>query len=174
MRLLNASTFGFEEFTPKKVPEYAILSHTWATEEVLYQDILNGTAQAKLGWSKVKQCCRRTREDGFEYVWIDTCCIDKTNSVELSMAINSMFLWYEQAAICYAYLSDVDTTAYSLQRQLDRSKWFTRGWTLQELLAPKFIIFVGQAWEEFGTKSSLSRSLETVTKIKARHLVDFK
>jgi Heterokaryon incompatibility protein (HET) len=74
MRLLNATTFEFEEFAPKEVPDYAILSHTWAMEEVLYHDILNHTGQTKLGWSKVKSCCRRTREDGFEYVWIDTCC----------------------------------------------------------------------------------------------------
>lgn len=90
------------------------------------------------------------------------------------MAINSMFLRYEQAAVCYAYLSDVDTAAPSLHRQLEKSRWFTRGWTLQELLAPKFIVFVGQEWKEFGTRSSLSHLLESITKIGAQQLVNFK
>jgi Heterokaryon incompatibility protein (HET) len=73
MRLLHTGTLLFEEF-PRNSPLYAILSHTWANEEVLYQDILSGTASFKPAWNKITKCCERARNDGLDYVWIDTCC----------------------------------------------------------------------------------------------------
>lgn len=122
---------------PDDVPEYAILSHTWGHDEVLYGDILESKAASRLGWTKIERCCRRARADGFSYVWIDTCCINKTNSVELSTAINSMFAWYEQAAVCYAYLDDVGLLSRFFDQpsldDLHASRWFKRGWTVSPL-----------------------------------------
>jgi len=112
--------------------------------------------------------CRRARQDGFLYVWVDTVCIDKSSSAELSEAINSMFAWYQRAKVCYVFLEDVATR---LPHQVDllsvfqRSKWFTRGWTLQELLAPDHILFFSRDWVELGNKKALSGSISSVTGI---------
>jgi hypothetical protein len=99
---------------------------------------------------------REGSTDGHKYVWIDTCCIDKRSSAELSEAINSMWKWYWKSEVCYAYLADVPsegfisgTTDYS---ELSRSRWFTRGWTLQELIAPHNLLFLGQDWRVIGIK----------------------
>ena len=100
--------------------------------------------------------------DGFEHVWVDTCCIDKTNSAELSEAINSMFKWYQNATECYVYLLDVD----GLQ-DLAASRWFTRGWRLQERIAPESAVFFNKDWVEIGTKSSLANEISTITRIPA-------
>src|SRR5688572_2622036 len=115
MRLININTLRLEEFHEDGAPAYAILSHTWGkdSEEISVRDLDDGNlnepdaASPPLGSVKLHGCCRQAKEDGIGYVWIDTCCIDKTNSVELSESINSMFRWYEQAKVCYAYLSDV-------------------------------------------------------------------
>lgn len=122
------------------------------------------------GYSKILGCCKQAILDGWEYAWIDSCCIDKTSSAELSEAITSMFLWYKEAQVCYAFLSDVpsmrgcseDTT----KKSLAESKWFTRGWTLQELLAPDFLVFYDEHWEEIGTKFSLADVIQQRTGIK--------
>jgi hypothetical protein len=107
MRLLASRTLQFEVFYGD-APPYAILSHTWGSEgdEATFPDLRDASETEKLGYIKIKACCARAVEDGLEYVWIDTRCIDKTNSVELQEAINSMFSWYKRSAICYAYLSD--------------------------------------------------------------------
>ena len=107
MRLLNTSTHTLSEFIGEDVPQYAILSHTWGEEEVLYHDIINGTAETKTGYAKIEGCCRLAASNGFTWVWIDTCCINKESSAELSEAINSMYSWYKRAATCYVYLADV-------------------------------------------------------------------
>jgi len=129
MRLLNANTLQLREFYDQDVPAYAILSHTWEDEELTLQDLTNPASATKQGFSKVRARCAQAVRDGHEWVWVDTCCIDKTSSAELSEAINSMFRWYQQSSVCYAYLGDVP-----LQRpgdlDADRftiSKWFTRG-----------------------------------------------
>ncbi|KAJ1326383.1 HET domain-containing protein [Microdochium nivale] len=143
MRLLSVHSLTVTEFG-RDVPPYAILSHTWGTEEVSFVDIQDGTGTKLRGYSKVHECCRQTRRDGLDYVWIDTCCIDKRSSAELSEAINSMFQWYRDAVVCYAYLEDVATLG-----ELTQSRWFTRGWTLQELLAPRMVTFflrTGPLW----------------------------
>ncbi|KAI1408671.1 heterokaryon incompatibility protein-domain-containing protein [Hypoxylon sp. FL1857] len=174
MRLLNTSSITLDEFqgTP---PEYAILSHTWLDGEVTLQDLSLDRERAKAGWHKIRNCCRLCRREGWKYVWIDTCCIDKTSSAELSEAINSMFAWYQRAGICYAYLSDVERTHRGEQmEQFARSRWFTRGWTLQELIAPLYLVFVDNSWREIGSRSHLSSSIEQITGISAFHVAHFR
>ena len=180
MRLLNTSTLQVQEFLESQVPEYVILSHTWREEEVTLQDLLSGIAPTKKGYAKLRGCCKKAKDDGFAYCWIDTCCIDKTSSAELSEAINSMYQWYKNACICYAYLEDVCWTyksdefkAYTRSKRLiidhftpfESSKWFTRGWTLQELIAPPIVEFYDTFWSEIGTRSSLQNRLRSITGI---------
>ncbi|CAG8952888.1 hypothetical protein HYFRA_00007602 [Hymenoscyphus fraxineus] len=156
MRLLNTSTLTLEEFYGA-VPKYAILSHRWEKEEVSFQAMNAGRAG---GYEKINRSCSQAMDDGLRYIWVDTCCIDKTSSAELSEAINSMFLWYRNAEVCYAYLSDVDEDS-----ELSESLWFTRGWTLQELLAPSKVVFYGHGWTLLGTRESLKIRLSDITGI---------
>ncbi|KAL1844286.1 hypothetical protein VTJ49DRAFT_2343 [Mycothermus thermophilus] len=177
MRLLNADTFKLEEFFyVDRPPPYAILSHTWGSdsEEVSYRDVLDGKLDSdETRPQKVSGCCATAKADGYQYVWIDTCCIDKTNSVELQEAINSMFRWYRDAAICYAYLSDVPSSASADETRVafSASRWFTRGWTLQELLAPWNMRFYNRDWGCIGTKGDLCDLVEEVTGIPTPFLV---
>ncbi|KAJ5523311.1 hypothetical protein N7513_012855 [Penicillium frequentans] len=155
MRLVNTresdtGSFNIEEFTDYNTPPYAILSHTWEQEEVSLQDMQGHGAKKKKGFDKIKRCCALALASGFNYVWIDTCCIDKASSAELSEAINSMYRWYEEAEICYAYLADVPSKG-----ELKESRWFTRGWTLQELIAPTNLTFLDEGWKELGNKKDL-------------------
>lgn len=108
MRLLNVKTFQLETFFDTNVPEYVALSHTWNSEEVTFQDILTGAGQWKKGWNKLVRASAQAKNYGCTYIWIDTCCIDKSSSAELSEAINSMFLWYSRCKVCLAYLEDVN------------------------------------------------------------------
>ena len=168
MRLLNTSSITLEEFMSNERPPYAILSHTWKQEEILLADIRDGTAASKKGYAKLIGCCKKAAEHGFDWVWIDTCCIDKTSSAELSEAINSMYAWYESSTTCLAYLQDVSVSQGGGKhyiRQFTRSRWFERGWTLQELLAPHNVEFYTCEWEEIGSKTSLSGRLAIKTKI---------
>jgi hypothetical protein len=170
MRLLNTSSLQLEEFPGTETPHYAILSHTWEMEEILFSDMQGGTAESKAGFAKVKGCCQKALDDGFEWVWIDTCCIDKSSSAELSEAINSMYAWYRDSVVCYAYLQDVteldaaDPNLLSMN-EFGKSRWFTRGWTLQELIAPPGVEFYTLEWVEIGTKLSLAPALSLVTGI---------
>jgi hypothetical protein len=177
MRLLNISTLVVEEFLSQTVPEYVILSHTWEQEEVTLQDMISGCAPKKKGWAKISGCCKKALADGFSYCWIDTCCIDKTSSAELSEAINSMYKWYEGSCICYVYLSDVTEESKNLSCNSDGAKksfaltrWFKRGWTLQELIAPVVVEFYNAEWEFIGTKRSLRDLIEEITGIDGRVL----
>ena len=172
MRLLNARTFELKYFPEESVPPYVILSHTWgpANEEVIYQDFENlEKAKEKPGFRKIDGCCSQARRDKFKWVWIDSCCIDKTSSVELSEAINSMFQWYRRSHICYAYLSDVVSSparVWAVQTgDFYLSRWFFRGWTLQELIAPQVLNFYNHRWEDIGTKSSFAPILKEITGI---------
>lgn len=151
MRLLNTSNLSLEEYVGSQIPKYAILSHRWEYEEYTYKDSQDseGIESILAGYAKVKGCCMRAARDGHQYVWVDSCCIDKSSSAELSEAINSMFKWYRNSEVCYIYLSDVpDANAEhrAPQSAFRRSKWFTRGWTLQELLAPKKLEFFDRNW----------------------------
>ncbi|RMX86972.1 hypothetical protein D0869_02689 [Hortaea werneckii] len=113
MWLLNAKTYALKFFhTAKTAPPYAILSHTWEDDEVLFKDMDDlEKAKAKSGWQKIEYICRQALEDGLQWAWVDTCCIDKSSSAELSEAINSMFKWHECSTVCYVYLCDVTMTA---------------------------------------------------------------
>ena len=109
MRLLNVETLQLEYFVNQRsTPEYAILSHTWGDEEATSQDFTKVPTRNLKGWVKIHKCCERVRSQGWKYVWVDTCCIDKSSSAELSEAINSMFEWYSNAEVCYAYLENVN------------------------------------------------------------------
>ncbi|KAF3048922.1 hypothetical protein E8E11_009876 [Didymella keratinophila] len=152
----------------------AILSHCWEDEEVIYTDLFDLTsARLKNGFAKVEKTCQQAIEDGFDYVWIDTCCIDKSSSAELSEAINSMFAWYRRSAKCYAYLAHVGE-----REGIARSKWFTRAWTLQELLAPSSVQaegkigmeFFSRSWQQLGSKSSLSNIISNITGVGIQYL----
>lgn len=126
-------------------------------------------ADRKTGYQKIKGCCERAAEHDIEWVWVDTCCIDKSSSAELSEAINSMYRWYEGATVCYAYLADIDanTSALLQSTYIISSRWFTRGWTLQELIAPSVVKFYDAQWAELGTKWSLAPLLARGTRIPA-------
>ncbi|KAK3213853.1 hypothetical protein GRF29_28g1226851 [Pseudopithomyces chartarum] len=180
MRLLNATTLRLETFYEEATPSYAILSHTWGSDEVTFGELeslptLSKSSQTRTrilqskGYYKIKKCCAQAVEDGLQYSWVDTCCINKRSSAELSEAINSMFKWYKQAHICYAYLSDVnvkDAEFASFDRSyLEGARWFTRGWCLQELIAPKEIVFFARSWKRLGKKSEISSVLTDITNI---------
>ena len=155
MRLLHTEELYFAEFLDSKIPKYAILSHRWEEDEVSLKDFEEGKKKDGAGYRKILKCCALAKSQRFDWVWIDTCCIDKKSSAELSEAINSMFRWYEKAEICYAYLSDVQNDTIDGRRValgFERSRWFTRGWTLQELLAPEHLLFLDHNWEVIGTK----------------------
>jgi hypothetical protein len=156
MRLLERNSAGelslTKDFVGDNIPEYAILLHIWGadTEEVTFQDLINDTGKSKTSYYKIRFCGEQTRYDGLQYFWVDTCCIDKSNSTELAEAINSMFRWYRNTAKCYVYLSDVSINKRKASNQFSEttwepafqaSKWFKRGWTLQELLAPTLVEF---------------------------------
>ncbi|KAI0413934.1 HET-domain-containing protein [Xylaria grammica] len=205
MRLLNCKSLAFEEFV-QDVPRYAILSHTWGDEEVSLEDMRSGAAAAseRKGHEKITATCRIAQEQALDYAWIDTCCIDKSSSAELSEAINSMFAWYRDAAVCYVWLSDyTQDPAFVLtdeavlasfeyresiteqdrefndpppltSKELDmrnhigrlkKCRWFSRGWTLQELIAPKHVEFYDRDWKYFGSKMQLAHILSWATGI---------
>ncbi|KAI1081349.1 HET-domain-containing protein [Whalleya microplaca] len=151
MWLLDIHTRQLEEFIGEK-PPYAILSHTWGDNEVTFQDIQSGYKPHE-GYAKLDGCCKQAFKDRYQYVWIDTCCIDKSSSAELSEAINSIFQWYKQSSVCYVYLDDVsaESDPFSDSSEFRNSRWFTRGWTLQELLAPQMLVFFDKAWKELKT-----------------------
>ncbi len=130
------------------IPRYAILSHRWGTDEVTLQELNDGAGPSKRGYHKIHFCSEQARRDGLSHFWVDTCCIDKTNAVELQEAINSMYRWYRNADRCYVYLDDVSCATGQATSQAHqpswyelfrKSDWFTRGWTLRELLAPSSV-----------------------------------
>ncbi|KAK4450845.1 heterokaryon incompatibility protein-domain-containing protein [Podospora aff. communis PSN243] len=159
MRLIDVNTLKLHEFVgPWLVPgSYAILSHTWGEDEVTFQDIqnLDESVRSKTGFSKIFHAAKQAKQDGYTWLWVDTCCIDKTSSAELSEAINSMYDWYRQSEVCYAHLADVNgnpTESLDSRREFRESRWFTRGWTLQELIGPNYIKFYDKNWRRIGEK----------------------
>ncbi|KAH8656013.1 heterokaryon incompatibility protein-domain-containing protein [Tricladium varicosporioides] len=178
MHLLDVETLQLSIFSGSSIPPYAILSHTWDRDETSFQEICSdhATLEGKGGFEKIKAACKVAHSDGFKYIWIDTCCIDKASSAELSEAINSMFRWYQDADVCYVFLSDVHTTSdpKSQDSQFRSSRWFTRGWTLQELLAPRNLTFYTSSWEELGTKYDLHYLISQITTIPSTVLVNWK
>lgn len=158
MRLINTNTLKIEEFWRSK--EYVILSHTWGENEISFQQFQSGALN-----DKIRDFCDLAKRDGFQYAWVDTCCIDKTSSAELSEALNSMYKWYREATICYAYLEDIASRDTSTDSALKSCKWFRRGWTLQELIAPSVVEFYACDWTEIGTKLSLNSVISQATGI---------
>lgn len=182
MRLLKFTTGGklsYAKFVDDNVPPYAVLSHTWGPEdeEVTFKDLEEDAGKSKFGstgYNKIQFCGKQAACHGIAYFWVDTCCIDKSSSAELSEAINSMFKWYREAARCFAYLSDVsadDCNANSnipqpkFESAFRESKWFTRGWTLQELIAPSSVDFFSREGKLLGDKTSLERQIHEITGI---------
>ncbi|KAH7884085.1 heterokaryon incompatibility protein-domain-containing protein [Phlebopus sp. FC_14] len=162
MRLLETKSRTLKEFRGCDVPHYAIFSHCWQSVELSYQDMQRPDAETLHGYKKVLECCNKALSDGYQYVWMDTCCIDKTSSSELSEAVNSMYRWYKHATVCYVYLEDFRNRD---MREFRHCRWFTRGWTLQELIAPSSVIFFSKDWEEIGSKASLASVITVITGI---------
>ena len=165
MRFLNTSNLQFVHVSDSELHhdknQYAILSHRWGADEdeVSFEDIqLSMDVSKKKGLSKLKGFCKLAHSEGLRYGWVDTCCINKKDPTELGEAINSMYRWYVGSKICIAYLEDVP------QKQLLSSIWFTRGWTLQELIGPKTMIFCNHDWHIIGTKSNSPQSYPTKPK----------
>lgn len=178
MRLLKRDSNG--EFSLTKdlvnnIPAYAILSHTWGDEdqEVTYEDLAEGSGKSKAGYQKIRFCGEQAARDGLRYFWVDTCCIDKSDAIELQKSINSMFRWYKNAAKCYVYLSGVSIPDGKAQNDSNlefelafrTARWFTRGWTLQELLAPPSAAFFSADYKWLGDKLSLERLIHEITGI---------
>lgn len=162
MRLLVTETRELKEF-PGSPPSYAIFSHRWREEEVTFKDLSRPDVQSMEGYSKFSEACETAQFLGFDYLWIDTCCIDKSDNVELSEAINSMYNWYMNSGICFAYLDDV--TRKNLSEEFSGSEWFSRGWTLQELIAPAEVLFFDRNWTLLGTRASLATYVELASGI---------
>ncbi|KAI8951218.1 hypothetical protein F4801DRAFT_601503 [Xylaria longipes] len=180
------------EVSEEFAPQYAILSHVWGREEVTFQDIQAfgrrplsravsqkaKTIRAKKGFIKIQKAAALAAEHGCGFIWVDTCCIDKTSSAELSEAINSMFQWYKKASICYAYMEDVKHSGHDNESSVfhllcQHSRWFTRGWTLQELIAPEDVMFYGEDWGYLGSKAhdeDIRVSLADITGVDVRVL----
>lgn len=165
MRFLNTDTLTFKVFNAAS-PVYAILSHRWGSDEdeLSFQELESGADRhcEKRGFDKVAQFCRVASQNGYKWVWADTCCIDKSSSAELSEAINSMYRWYKEADTCYAFLEDIEEG-----EDIGKSDWFTRGWTLQELLAPEVVEFYDSGWNEIGTKFDMRETISNITGIDA-------
>ncbi|KAI6146994.1 heterokaryon incompatibility protein-domain-containing protein [Pisolithus thermaeus] len=159
---------------------YAILSHRWGVE-VGYEEMTGlmkmeeqkrNEVKQRAGYQKIVESCKQAKRDGYAWLWIDTCCIDKRSSAELSEAINSMYRWYQNAQMCYAYLNDVDESIFPTEQddsKFDQSngwpEWFVRGWTLQELIAPKQVTFFNKDWLPIGNKQRLASKLQKITGI---------
>ncbi|KAJ8130068.1 hypothetical protein O1611_g3562 [Lasiodiplodia mahajangana] len=184
MRLIKVDDSGLtltkEYAHGDKIPPYAILSHTWGhkDDEIYMRDIQDIKFRQKAAYRKLLFCSTRATSDGLQHFWIDTCCIDQANTVELTRAINSMFKWYKNAAKCYVYLSDVPRTndtppvtssfvprPRSWEPAFRASRWFTRGWTLQELLAPQVVEFISSDGVKLGDKVSLEDEIHQITGI---------
>ncbi|KAF2968984.1 hypothetical protein GQX73_g4585 [Xylaria multiplex] len=177
MWLIDTASLELRSHTTLAPQSYAILSHTWVEEEEVslqeFQDI--DIRRRKNGFQKIKAACELARLRGLKWCWVDTCCIDKTSSAELSEAINSMFRWYKESAVCFAYLSDLlpdplDERIGDFDQDLAKCVWFRRGWTLQELIAPKTLEFFDRDWNVRGTKAALTKTLHNITGVSIRVL----
>ncbi|KAI1012961.1 hypothetical protein LB503_001369 [Fusarium chuoi] len=173
MRLINTKTLELQEFFNKNTPPYAILSHAWGDQEVTFQEWQNCQKDSsKTGYLKILKACKEALKHKLDWLWVNTNCIDKSSSAELSEAINSMFAYYRNSRFCFAYLADVTASSESRRNsQIKNSRWFTRGWTLQELLAPRRLIFYDADWREIGWKNeSMSSLIATITSIDTEYL----
>ncbi|KAI6003308.1 heterokaryon incompatibility protein-domain-containing protein [Pisolithus orientalis] len=166
---------------------YAILSHRWGAE-VSYEEMIGlmemeeqqrEEIRQRYGYQKIIKSCEQVTKDGYKWLWVDTCCIDKRSSSELSEAINSMCRWYRNAQVCYAHLNDVDASVFPTERNNNKfgesngwPEWFMRGWTLQELIAPKQVAFFNKDWAQIGSKQRFAPTLQNITGIPCEVLRD--
>ena len=179
MRLLNTQSLELSPpYVPSEVPDYAILSHRWNTEEVTFADVINAPisqfqsqTRTKNGFAKVQGACELALKDGYTWIWIDSCCIDKSSSAELQEAINSMWRYYAESNVCYVYLADVPDAEAGWGSMFAESEWFTRGWTLQELIAPVCVEFYARDWAAIGTKFERYEQIADITAIDPSVLV---
>ncbi|KAL4062633.1 heterokaryon incompatibility protein-domain-containing protein [Scleroderma yunnanense] len=167
------------EFCDDEATVYAILSHRWTNEEVDYDEMVElakmeveerAEIRGRHGYRKILASCEQAKRDGYKWLWVDTCCIDKRSSAELSEAINSMYRWYDHSSVCYAYLHDVVNSSTLGRRDTTRypdtngwPEWFSRGWTLQEMIAPSHVQFFNRNWQRIGDKKTLARTLSRIT-----------
>jgi hypothetical protein len=170
MRLLyfgENDELSLTEFIRGDVPPYAILSHTWGADnsEVTIRDIKTGSAKEKAGYHKIRRCEQQAAKHHISYFWVDTCCIDKTGSSELMEAINSMYRWYQEAKVCFAYLDDVPAEMVPSWSSMANARWFSRGWTLQELVASPNVEIYATDWTLIGTKKDSCNELSLITGI---------
>jgi len=170
MRLLEFrhNKVSLRAFRDDEIPPYAILSHTWGRneDEVSFQDITADSGGGRRGYNKIEFCAKQAAADNLEFFWVDTCCIKKTDSSELGEAITSMFRWYQNAVKCYVYLPDVSVVASRPWEVAFReSRWFTRGWTLQELIAPRIVEFFSSEGKLLGDKRTLEDLIHKKTDI---------
>ena len=172
MRLINTSSFEILEFNPPKIPRYAILSHTWTDDEFIFSDRNNPDRRSSNGFKKISGCCTLAAAEGWQFLWVDTCCIDKSSSAELTEAINSMYKWYENSEVCYVYLEDffLETARLNRGQSFRYSRWFSRGWTLQEFLAPQNVVFYDHKWIEIGSKTFLKAKISSICWISSDHI----
>lgn len=179
MRLLQLTSDGQLSLSKgliENIPPYAILSHTWGSDvdEVNFQDVMGNSGSNKAGYKKLKFCGNQAAKDGLHYFWVDTCCIDKSSSAEIAENINSMFRYYQEAAKCYVYLSDVsagdDVGRCGLPLTFEKSRWFTRGWTLQELIAPESVEFFSNEGKYLGDKKSTEQQIHEITGVATQAL----
>ena len=173
MRLLKLGSFLTKDFVDD-APPYAILSHTWGRDEdeVAFSNPKDGSGTSKAGYAKLQFCGKQAKKDDLDYSWVDTCCINKANHVEPSEAITSTFRWYRDAQHCYVYPSDVSICNDSSNEPrptwepaFRNSRWFTRGWTLQELIAPTSVKFFSREEEFLGDKKMLEQQIQEITGI---------
>ncbi|KAB5529032.1 heterokaryon incompatibility protein-domain-containing protein [Coniochaeta sp. 2T2.1] len=187
MWLINARTLALEEIVNPEEERYVILSHRWGQDEVSFQDMADlNRARRMAGFHKIQMTCRKALEKGINYAWVDTCCIDKTSSAALSEAINSMFRWYKLSSFCFAHLFDLRRDSVDLDEDdegdwhrgerlvdnIEDCQWFTRGWTLQELIAPEVVEFFDRGWIYRGDKKHLRRDISKFTGIDVSVLED--
>ncbi|KAL4078706.1 heterokaryon incompatibility protein-domain-containing protein [Scleroderma yunnanense] len=169
------------EFRDDESRNYAILSHRWTLEEVSFEEMIDlakmnrkerDEIRQRDGYRKLLNSCEQAKRDGYEWLWVDTCCIDKRSSAELSEAINSMYRWYENSRVCYTYLCDVPDSSFptrSDDARYPRSngwpEWFSRGWTLQDMIASSNVLFFNKDWQFIGDKRTLAPILEDITRV---------
>ncbi|KAL4076543.1 heterokaryon incompatibility protein-domain-containing protein [Scleroderma yunnanense] len=181
-RRVKVLQFGDDEAT-----RYAILSHRWTEQEVDYDEMIEltkmdeedrGEIRRRFGYKKILDSCEQAEKDGYEWLWIDTCCIDKRSSAELSEAINSMYRWYQNSRVCYVYLHDVDSSFPTEDNKTmypnsnGWPEWFARGWTLQEMIAPSIVRFFDKDWHSIGDKKTLASTLEAITRVPQHILIN--
>ncbi|KAL5324627.1 hypothetical protein ACEPPN_009173 [Leptodophora sp. 'Broadleaf-Isolate-01'] len=172
MRLLHTKLLEVQTFISAAVPDYAILSHRWGGEELTLKDLVDdpvsdprSKARNLSGFSKVQGACNQAINDGYNWIWIDSCCIDRSSSSELQEAINSMWNYYAQSNICYVYMVDVPDRSAGQDHRFNQSEWFTRGWTLQELIAPNYVEFYAADWSPLCTKLERYKDIAEITNI---------